>query len=107
LSILPAGQADPDPMGKLTGARMASVLNELAQQFDWVVVDTSPVVMLPDANLLAAMVDGAIIVIRAGLTSYDLVDRAIQELGRKRILGLVLNQVEDKVSQYPAYAYRS
>ena len=107
LSILPAGQADPDPMGQLTGARMASVLNELAQQFDWVVVDTSPVVMIPDANLLAGMVDGALIVIRAGQTSYDLVDRAIQELGRKRILGLVLNQVEDKVSQYPAYAYRS
>ena len=107
LSILPAGQADPDPMGNLTGTRMAAVLNELAQQFDWVVVDTSPVVMLPDANLLAGMVDGAVIVIRAGQTSYDLVDRAIQELGRKRILGLVLNQVDDKVSQYPAYAYRS
>jgi protein-tyrosine kinase len=107
LSILPAGQADPDPMGQLTGARMASVLDELALRFDWVVVDTSPVVLLPDANLLAGMVDGALLVIRAGQTSYDLVDRAIQELGRKRILGLVLNQVEDKVSQYPASAYRS
>ena len=107
LSILPAGQADPDPMGQLTGARMALVLAELALKFDWVVLDTSPVVMLPDANLLAGMVDGAVIVIRAGQTSYDLVDRAIQELGRKRILGLILNRVEDKVSQYPAYAYRS
>jgi protein-tyrosine kinase len=105
LSILPAGQADPDPMGQLTGARMASVLTELSLKFDWVVVDTSPVVLLPDANLLAGMVDGAVIVIRAGQTSYDLVDRAIQELGRKRILGLVLNQVEDKVTQYPASAY--
>ena len=105
LSILPAGQADPDPMGQLTGSRMAWVLTELSLKFDWVVVDTSPVVLLPDANLLAGMVDGAVIVIRAGQTSYDLVDRAIQELGRKRILGLVLNQVEDKVSQYPASAY--
>ena len=105
LSILPAGQADPDPMGQLTGPRMATVLTELSLKFDWVVVDTSPVVLLPDANLLAGMVDGAVIVIRAGQTSYDLVDRAIQELGRKRILGLVLNQVEDKVSQYPASAY--
>ena len=101
LSILPAGQADPDPMGQLTGARMTAVLDELARTFDWVVVDTSPVVLLPDANLLAGMVDGAVIVIRAGVTSYDLVDRAIQELGRKRILGLILNQVDDKVSQYP------
>ena len=105
LSILPAGQADPDPMAQLTGPRMAYVLTELSLKFDWVVVDTSPVVLLPDANLLAGMVDGAVIVIRAGQTSYDLVDRAIQELGRKRILGLVLNQVEDKVTQYPASAY--
>ena len=101
LSILPAGQADPDPMAQLTGPRMAYVLTELSLKFDWVVVDTSPVVLLPDANLLAGMVDGAVIVIRAGQTSYDLVDRAIQELGRKRILGLVLNQVEDKVTSVP------
>ena len=105
LSILPAGQADPDPMGQLTGARMAAVLDELSEKFDWVILDTSPVVLLPDANLLAGMVDGAVIVIRAGHTSYDLVDRAIQTLGRKRILGLILNQVDDKVSQYPASAY--
>ena len=105
LSILPAGQADPDPMGQLTGTRMASVMAELSQTFDWVILDTSPVVLLPDANLLAGMVDCAVIVIRAGQTSYDLVDRAIQTLGRKRILGLILNQVEDKVSQYPASAY--
>jgi protein-tyrosine kinase len=105
LSILPAGQADPDPMGQLTGTRMAAVLAELSEKFDWVILDTSPVVLLPDANLLAGMVDGAVIVIRAGHTSYDLVDRAIQTLGRKRVLGLILNQVEDKVSQYPASAY--
>ena len=106
LSILPAGQADPDPMGQLTGPRMASLLAELAQKFDWVVIDTSPVVLLPDANLLAGMVDGAVIVIRAGRTSYDLVERAIQTLGRKRILGLILNQVDNTESQYPASAYR-
>ena len=106
LSILPAGQADPDPMGQLTGPRMASVMAELAQTFDWVVVDTSPVVLLPDANLLAGMVDGAVIVIRAGQTSYDLVERAIQILGRKRILGLILNRVDDTEGQYPASAYR-
>ena len=106
LSILPAGQADPDPMGQLTGPRMASVMAELAQTFDWVVIDTSPVVLLPDANLLAGMVDGAVIVIRAGQTSYDLVERAIQILGRKRILGLILNRVDDTEGQYPASAYR-
>ena len=106
LSVLPAGQADPDPMSQLTSARMASLLNQLTQRFDWVVVDTPPVVLLPDANLLAGMVDCAVLVVRAAQTSCDLVDRAIQTLGRKRILGLVLNRVDDTESQYPASAYR-
>ena len=94
-------------MGQLTGARMAAGPAELSEKFDWVILDTSPVVLLPDANLLAGMVDGAVIVIRAGHTSYDLVDRAIQTLGRKRILGLILNQVDDKVSHTRVGLYRS
>lgn len=106
LSILPAGHAEPDPMGQLTSARMASILAELAQKFDWVIVDTPPVVLFPDANLLAAMVDGAVLVIRSGQTPHDVVDRAIQTLGRKRILGLVLNRAEETETQYPASAYR-
>jgi Mrp family chromosome partitioning ATPase len=64
------------------------------------------VVLLPDANLLTGLVDGAVIVIRAGQTSYDLVERAIQILGRERLLGLILNRVDDTEGQYPASAYR-
>ena len=63
-------------------------------------------VLLPDANLLAGLVDGAVIVIRAGQTPYDVVERAIQILGRKRILGLILNCVDDTEGQYPASSYR-
>jgi protein-tyrosine kinase len=106
LSVLPAGHADPDPMGQLTSGRMASILDELALKFDWVIVDTPPIVLLPDTNLLASMVDGAVLVVRASQTSCDLVDRAIQTLGRKRILGIILNRVEGTESQYPASAYR-
>jgi protein-tyrosine kinase len=105
LSVLPAGHADPDPMGQLTSGRMASILEELSAKFDWVVVDTPPVVLLPDTNLLAGMVDVAVLVVRAGRTSCDLVDRAIQALGRKRILGIILNRVDGKESQYPSSAY--
>jgi len=95
LSVLLAGCSNLEPSGALTSPRMAQVLAEAAASFDWVIVDTPPVVLLPDTNLLARMVDGAIVVIRAGKTSYDVVERAVQTLDRKRVLGVVLNDAED------------
>jgi capsular exopolysaccharide synthesis family protein len=94
LSVLPAGRPNPDPMGPLTSRRMRQILDKAAAHFEWVIVDTPPVVVLPDTNLLAAMVDVAVLVIQAGRTSYDLIDRAILALGRDRVLGVVLNGVE-------------
>jgi capsular exopolysaccharide synthesis family protein len=94
LALLPAGRASSDPMAGLTSERMRGVINEAREVFDWVIVDTPPVVLLPDAHLLGSMVDGAIVVIKAGSTAYDLVKRAIEALGRDRILGTVLNRAE-------------
>jgi capsular exopolysaccharide synthesis family protein len=94
LSLLLAGRPDSDPMSGLTSDRMHRLISEAAATFDWVVIDTPPVVLLPDANLLAAMVDAAILVIGAGKTPYKLITRAIDALGRKKILGVVLNRVD-------------
>jgi capsular exopolysaccharide synthesis family protein len=95
LSVLPAGRPDPDPMGALTSQRMGLILDEAAANFDWVIVDTPPVGLLPDTNLLASKIDVAIVVIQAGRTAYHLVDRAVQAVGRQRVLGVVLNDVRD------------
>jgi capsular exopolysaccharide synthesis family protein len=105
LSVLPAGRPNPDPMGPLTSRRMSQLLAKAAANFDWVVVDTPPVVLLPDTNLLAAMVDVAVLVIQAGRTSYELIERAVSALGRDRILGVVLNGVEDEGGGYATSAY--
>jgi len=95
LSLLTAGRPDPDPMSGLTSGRMRHIVEEATARFDWVIIDTPPVGLLPDANLLAAMVNGALLVVEAGRTPYTLVERAIEALGRERILGVVLNRVED------------
>ena len=50
-------------------------------------VDTAPIGLLTDANLLASWVDAAILVIKADSTPYPLVQRAIEALGRDRVLG--------------------
>src|SRR5207244_3304916 len=55
LSVLTAGQLSADPMSGLVSDTMNKIVAEAAERFDWVVVDTPPVALLPDANLLAAM----------------------------------------------------
>jgi capsular exopolysaccharide synthesis family protein len=95
LSLLPAGRPDPDPMGGLTSSRMGRILADACSRFDWVVIDAPPVGTVSDASILAEMVDGALLVVRAGKTGCALTQKAIEAVGRDRILGVVLNAVEN------------
>ncbi len=104
LSILPAGKPSADPMAGLTSGRMRRVIDEARESFDWIIVDTPPVGLLTDANLLAAMVDGAILVVQAGSTPYDRVKRAVEAIGSDRMLGVVLNRAEVRAHAY-GYGY--
>jgi protein-tyrosine kinase len=92
LSVLTSGAPDQDPMRALTSDRMQRLLKEAAAGFDWVIIDTPPIGILTDAKLLTAMVDGALLVIRAGKTPARLVQKAVEAIGRTRIVGVVLNR---------------
>jgi capsular exopolysaccharide synthesis family protein len=109
LSVLSAGRPSADPMAGLTSARMRKVLEEARADYDWVILDTPPIALLPDANLVAQMVDVAVLVVRAGATPYRLVQRAIELIGRQRIAGVVLNGAATTLSgeygQYHGYGY--
>jgi len=94
LTLLTAGRPNADPLGGLTSDRMRQLLQEARDAFDFVVIDTPPVGLLTDANLLASMVDIALLVVRATSTPYDLVKRAADAIGRHRIAGVVLNRAQ-------------
>jgi protein-tyrosine kinase len=109
LTVLPAGEPDPDPMSGLTSDRMRAIVREASERFDWVIIDTPPLTMLPDAALLAGMIDVAVLVIKAGETPFQLVQQAIDALGRERVIGVVLNRVDerDMPTEYAAGRYYS
>ncbi len=92
LWVLTAGRATADPMSTLVSGAMKHLLAEAREAFDWVVVDTPPIAILPDANLLASMIDTALLVVSAEATPYPMVQRAAQAIGPSRILGVVLNR---------------
>ena len=94
LSVLTAGEPTADPMSALVSDMMKQFMIEAAQQFDWVVLDTPPVALLSDANLLAAMIDAALLVVSANTTPYPLVRRAVEAIGPSKILGVVLNRAK-------------
>ncbi len=97
LNLLPAGQADSNPMAALTSDRMRRLLEESTNAFDWVLLDAPPVGLMPDANLLARLTKAVLFVIGAGSTPFSLVRRAIEDVGRECIVGTVLNRVESQV----------
>jgi len=107
LTVLPAGRPDPDPMSVLTSSRMQYVLDEAREKFDWVIVDTPPVGLMPDAHLLAAMVDGAVLIVGAGMSPHRTVAKAAEVIGRDRILGVVLNRVQNTDTSHDGYYYNS
>ena len=93
VTLLPAGPADPDPMRSMSSARMKRVIQEAAQRFDWVIIDSAPLGAVADASVLATLVDGIVFVVRAEHSQYPAVKKAMQTLGHERILGVILNGV--------------
>jgi protein-tyrosine kinase len=94
LSLLTAGRPESSPLAPLASDRVREVVSEAAARFDWVLLDTPPVGLLPDAQLVARLSEGILFVVAAGLTPYTLVKRCIAELGADRIVGVVLNRVQ-------------
>lgn len=103
LTLLPAGRPTSDPMGGLTSRRMQQLIADAAEAFDFVLIDTPPVTLIPDAGVLSPLVDAALLVIAAASTPYDAVERAVATLGRDRILGTVLNKAE--AGAFGSYGY--
>ena len=91
--VLTAGPVPPNPAELLGSRKMASMLEELAQPFDIVVIDSPPILRLADASVLTAMADGVVLVARRGKTHQkDLEDAAeVIRSSRKPLLGVVLN----------------
>ena len=100
LTLLTAGRPDSDPMSVLSSDRMKQIIAEASATFDWVIIDTPPVGLLSDANLLAAIVDTVILVVQAGRTPFNDINKAVQTLGPASIFGVVLNRVHSN-NNYP------
>ena len=100
-SVVPAGAASSMPYELLKSPRLAALLGELRQRFDYVLVDTPPALPFPDVGILRDLVDGFVVVVRANRTPREMLQDTMSVLGRPRTLGLVFN--DDERSGVPTF----
>jgi len=100
LEVLPVRGTPSNPSELLASSRMRALLEELAQSYDEVLLDTPPTLSLPDAKTLSEIVDGVLLVVRADETPAEDVEAALDVLDRRRLLGIVLNGAESDAHRY-------
>jgi capsular exopolysaccharide synthesis family protein len=105
LTILPAGTLPPNPSELLGSQSMQDLLQDLLQEYDVVVLDAPPALPVTDAVVLATLIDGLIVVVRAGRTSRPVLSelRRRLETVQAHVLGLVLNVAPAAQQSYYDY----
>ncbi|MGZ3426523.1 MAG: CpsD/CapB family tyrosine-protein kinase [Polyangia bacterium] len=98
LYVLPAGNVPDDLSSVLYDPRMGDLMATLKQRFDFVIIDTPPVLPLADVPTLCRDLDGAIMVVRANHTPKELVNAALDALYGVTVHGLVLNEVDARIA---------
>jgi capsular exopolysaccharide synthesis family protein len=104
LWVLPAGLHPPNPAELLGSKRFRAYLSALREHFDWIIIDTPPVMAVTDSSVVAHLTTGIVFVIGAEMTSRHAALRAIEQLeqARAKFVGAVLNRVD---LQHNAYYY--
>jgi protein-tyrosine kinase len=106
LTIIPAGEGGDSVADLGTNGRFKQLLDELGSAFDWIIVDSSPVNLVSDAVHYAHECDGVLLVVRSGVTKYEIAQRAQAEFKAGSIIGVVLNaSTEAPVGGYYGYGY--
>jgi len=104
-SILTSGDLPPNPSELIGSDKMLDLIKSFHVNSDLVIIDTPPVMAVTDPVVLSTRVDGVIIIVRPGVTKLAAVIRTVEQLNQvgANILGVVLNDVENKGSRYSQY----
>jgi capsular exopolysaccharide synthesis family protein len=104
LSILPCGDPKTRPTSISGIQYVKQILPELRTRYDHVILDGPPVLTLADVNILSSMADQVVFMVRAGLTSQDMVRKAVKQLSvDSDAIGVVMTQVEMEFAPYLMY----
>ena len=103
MDILPAGNIPDNPVDLLHSKKLNPLFESLKKIYDWLLVDSSPVLLFSDPLSFVEVIDGLVFVIKTGKTSKPVIQRATDIFPKDKILGYVMNQIEYPI---PNFIYR-
>ena len=103
-----AGPLSPDPTSLLDSDQFQKFIDKVREDYDYVIIDAPPLGVVIDAAIIGKYCDGAVLVIEQGVIKRKVVQDVIKQFkrGKVRILGAVLNKVDECIGAYGAYDYK-
>jgi capsular exopolysaccharide synthesis family protein len=105
LWVLPAGAAQNNALELLQSGRMSAIMDQLTEWFDWIIIDSPPVLPMADTSVLARLADGILLVTRQGITEKRHLQRGLEAIESKKLIGALLNC--SRSSAHSDYYYRA
>ena len=112
LSIIPAGPLPPNPSELLGSYKLNELIRVLKERYNIIIWDSPPLMTVTDGLILSKVLDGTVIVTKAGKTTYDIVRRGLKAIRGRRltdaeshVLGIVINAIDVKKSDYYYYKH--
>jgi protein-tyrosine kinase len=105
--ILPAGSASGNPLELLQSAKLSVLMDQLTTLFDWVIIDSPPVLPLADTSVWSRLADGILLVTRQGTTEKKKLQRGLEALDQRKLIGALLNGSQTPAHSEYYYPYRS
>src|SRR5580704_2815636 len=91
LWVLPAGNAPENPLELMQSGKLAPLMEQWTEWFDWIIIDSPPVLPLADTSIWARLSDGILLVTRNGTTERQHLQRGLESLEKSKLLGALVN----------------
>jgi capsular exopolysaccharide synthesis family protein len=106
LWFLPAGSMPGNPLEVMQSGRLRALMDRLSELFDWIIIDSPPVLPLADTSVWARLADGILLVTRQGTTEKKQLQRGLEALERQKLIGALLNCSRNTAHSDYYYHYR-
>ena len=104
VALMPAGVVPENPLELLQGPKLRSMLTRMSTLFDWIIIDSPPLVPVADANVWGRVTDGMLLVTRQGVTERKMLEKGLKPLDNPALLGVVFNGSTDSHHHYYYYS---
>jgi capsular exopolysaccharide synthesis family protein len=107
ISIITSGSIPPNPAELLNSSRLKLLIDDMLKIFDFIILDSPPVQSVTDSLTLSQLVDGTLLVTRAGKTTYDMMESGLKKMHEvhTHILGVIINGLHKSQNDSGYYGY--